>query len=552
MDAKANTHVCPSPFGHSEFDKKACSASFRPTCSSSPAEYPARWCELNEHGHAPGPVCGQLVSDQRYHGVTRSHATISSTRWGSVQIRDEGSTNGTFVNGKRIHAHRLVELADGDRVQLGTSVVLKLVRLDPSDEQFQREMFERTVRDTLTGLYNRAYLLNQIGVLAERSAVQEIGLAVLMLDIDHFKQINDRYGHLAGDGVLRQVAAVIRESTRAEDLVARFGGEEFVVVLPVSVPDLASRTRRAHSGESRRAAIFAEGNEIRVTASIGLALRRPGPSRNAMALIMTADEALYRAKADGRNRVVFGAPRCAMAPQTDRVSRVRRHLFTDPRPPAVAGQRSGCVLEKPLRSGYDQPDSVHRAAERWNDRSNERRGRPCRNLSRKRLITCCHRLHWACVAGAFRSRASASSRGFSSSLGINVVQIACGDPHHASWDEGDGMPAAALAVGNRHDRRHAGLSRRRLHDAADDQGDGRLRQPCPARPSGSSGSNGPSIARWRWALTDLTLHAGFLPAPATPIGPRFSTPWPKRATRRGQGRSRSLSRPDRRPPTCSA
>ena len=157
------------------------------------------------------------------------------------------------MNGKRIRPIGWSSWLTAIAFSLGTSVVLKLVRLDPNDEQFQREMFERTVRDTLTGLYNRAYLLNQIGVLAERSAAQGVGLAVLMLDIDHFKQINDRYGHLAGDGVLRQVAAVIRESTRAEDLVARFGGEEFVVVLPVSVPDLATERAERIRVEPRRA-----------------------------------------------------------------------------------------------------------------------------------------------------------------------------------------------------------------------------------------------------------------------------------------------------------
>ncbi len=213
-------------------------------------------------------------------------------------------------------AFRPIIVDDGDRIQVGTSVVLKLVRLDPTDEQFQREMFERTVRDTLTGLYNRAYLLNQIGVLAERSAAQGIGLAVLMLDIDHFKAINDRYGHLAGDGVLREVAAVIRESTRAEDLVARFGGEEFVVALPISVPRPGDRI--APSGFARTlpsAESVTEGIEIQVTASIGLAFAPPAGSRNEMALIMTADEALYQAKAEGRNRVVFGHHAMQISPR---------------------------------------------------------------------------------------------------------------------------------------------------------------------------------------------------------------------------------------------
>ena len=91
------------------------------------------------------------------------------------------------------------------------------------------------------GLYHRAYFLSQIGSLAERYAASGIGMAILMLDVDHFKQINDRYGHVAGDDVLREVAAVIRESTRAEDLVARYGGEEFVIALPVSLASLAVR-----------------------------------------------------------------------------------------------------------------------------------------------------------------------------------------------------------------------------------------------------------------------------------------------------------------------
>ena len=304
MDAKANTHICVSPIAQLDTQKKvtALHSAYMLVVSGG---IPGTMVQLSEQGTSLGRS-GESSFQISDITVSRDHAVVMIDEMGTVQIRDEGSTNGTFLNGKRIHAHRLVDLADGDRVQLGTSIVFKLVRLDPNDEQFQRDMYERTVRDTLTGLYNRAYLLNQIGVLAERSASQGIGLAVLMLDIDHFKQINDRYGHLAGDDVLRQVAAVIRESTRSEDLVARFGGEEFVVVLPVSVPDLAAdRAERIRSNLAERT-VMAEGTGIRVTASIGLAFAPAGRSRNEMALIMTADEALYRAKADGRNRVVFG------------------------------------------------------------------------------------------------------------------------------------------------------------------------------------------------------------------------------------------------------
>ena len=313
MDAKANTHICVSPVTQLDTQKKvtALHSAYMLVVSGG---IPGTMVRLSEQGTSLGRS-GESAFQISDITVSRDHAVVMTDEMGTVQIRDEGSTNGTFLNGKRIHAHRLVDLADGDRVQLGTKIVFKLVRLDPNDEQFQREMYERTVRDPLTGLYNRAYLLNQIGVLAERSASQGIGLAVLMLDIDHFKQINDRYGHLAGDDVLRQVAAVIRESTRSEDLVARFGGEEFVVVLPVSVPDLAAdRAERIRSNLAERT-VVAEGTEIRVTASIGLAFAAPGRSRNEMALIMTADEALYRAKADGRNRVVFGHRAMQLAPR---------------------------------------------------------------------------------------------------------------------------------------------------------------------------------------------------------------------------------------------
>jgi two-component system, cell cycle response regulator len=304
MDAKANTQLCMSPIAPTDSTKQAAAPQSAYLIVVA-GGIPGTMVRLSEQGTSLGrsPECSFQISDI---SVSREHASISLDELGSIRISDLGSTNGTLVNGKPIHAHRPVELADGDRIQVGTTVVLKLVRLDATDERFQREMFERTVRDTLTGLYNRSYLLNQVGVLAERSAVNGIGLAVLMLDIDHFKQINDRFGHVAGDLVLREVAAVIRESTRAEDLTARFGGEEFVVVLPFSVPDLATeRAERIRANLAERS-IFTEGHEIRVTASIGVAYAPPGRSRSEMALIVAADEALYRAKAEGRNRVIFG------------------------------------------------------------------------------------------------------------------------------------------------------------------------------------------------------------------------------------------------------
>ncbi len=240
-------------------------------------------------------------------GISRRHATIAVDTEGRPWLTDLGSTNGTFLNEIRLPVLGSHLLNDGDRVRLGASVVVKFVRLDPCDERFQRELFERTVRDPLTGIYNRSYFFDQIEPLTDLGRSRGLGLAILMADIDHFKRVNDTLGHDAGDAVLREVAAVLRESTRSEDLVARYGGEEFVIALPVAAPDQA--TERAERIRTNLAArrIMAPGSlqPLRVTASLGLAFAYPGRLRSVPALITAADQCLYQAKNAGRNRVVF-------------------------------------------------------------------------------------------------------------------------------------------------------------------------------------------------------------------------------------------------------
>jgi diguanylate cyclase (GGDEF)-like protein len=237
--------------------------------------------------------------------ISRYHAFLGADEEGQVRLTDLGSTNGTFVNSRRLPDNTPVRVQDGDRLQFGSTVIVKFIRPDPCEEQFQREMFERTVRDPLTSLYNRAFFLAQFGPLADRGALRGLGTAVLMLDIDHFKRINDAYGHDVGDHVLREVAGVLRQATRADDLVARYGGEEFVVALPVAAPDQA--TERAERVRSTLAAkrILVGDIPLRVTASLGLAFTPPGRPRSVAALLATADRGLYQAKNAGRDRTVF-------------------------------------------------------------------------------------------------------------------------------------------------------------------------------------------------------------------------------------------------------
>jgi two-component system, cell cycle response regulator len=167
---------------------------------------------------------------------------------------------------------------------------------------------EMAVTDGLTGLHNRRYMESHLVTLAEQASLRGKPLALMMLDIDFFKSINDSYGHDAGDDVLREFAVRIRKSIRGIDLACRYGGEEFVIVMPETDLHVASivaeRLRRSIAGEPF--AVHKGARQIDVTISIGLSIleRKGEPVAD---VLKRADIALYRAKHDGRNRVVAEA-----------------------------------------------------------------------------------------------------------------------------------------------------------------------------------------------------------------------------------------------------
>ena len=164
---------------------------------------------------------------------------------------------------------------------------------------------EMAITDALTGLFNRRYMETHLSTLVEQAAARGKPLAALILDIDYFKSINDSHGHDAGDDVLREFALRIRKSIRNIDLACRYGGEEFVIVMPETdmavATMVAERLRRRIASEPF--AIQQGASNLDVTISIGIAAL-DGPSDNAAGMIKRADTALYRAKRDGRNRVV--------------------------------------------------------------------------------------------------------------------------------------------------------------------------------------------------------------------------------------------------------
>ena len=159
--------------------------------------------------------------------------------------------------------------------------------------------------DSLTGLHNRRYLFTHLDGLMQRMADSNKPLALLMVDIDHFKQVNDTYGHAAGDEVLCEVANRIARDVRGFDLVARYGGEEFVVVMPDTSMDIAVAVadRLCKIVASDPVSLSESEKPIPVTVSIGVA-RTDGPENSPSALLKSADDALYQAKNEGRNRVV--------------------------------------------------------------------------------------------------------------------------------------------------------------------------------------------------------------------------------------------------------
>ncbi len=194
-----------------------------------------------------------------------------------------------------------------DRIQLENRNRLLTRQLQTYAEELERlnrELKQSADQDGLTGLFNHRYFLHALDVEVARATRHGRRLALILLDVDHFKNYNDTQGHPAGDRVLRQLADVLRESQREENVCARYGGEEFVVLLPET--DREGAVVLAERIRSTVESLPAVGGETqplqRISVSLGVACF-PEDGRDAATLVHHADEALYQAKADGRNRV---------------------------------------------------------------------------------------------------------------------------------------------------------------------------------------------------------------------------------------------------------
>jgi two-component system cell cycle response regulator len=230
--------------------------------------------------------------------VSRQHARMARREDGEWWITDLASRNGTRINGESLQG--TAALANGDLITIG-GVIFKYIAGGNVEALFHEEIYRMTIFDGLTKVANKRYLLEFLDREIARAVRYGSRLSLAILDIDLFKDINDKHGHPAGDMVLERIASSMNAIVRREQLLARYGGEEFAVVMPeLDRPELAAFCEKLRATVEKEQIEF-RGEQIPVTISIGAAVFTPSMPRDE--LIRAADDELYAAKRAGRNRV---------------------------------------------------------------------------------------------------------------------------------------------------------------------------------------------------------------------------------------------------------
>jgi len=249
-----------------------------------------------------------LAADVRVNDtkVSRKHATITiSEEDGNTEyiLTDLHSRNGTYLNGRKIKKETL---RNGDKIALGEHI-LRFDLLDEIDREYQRQIHRLISHDDLTGLLSSRSFFSELRRESSRARAENRPFCVLMMDLDHFKEVNDTYGHLTGSRTLEELADCIIKNLRSGDAAARFGGEEFAAfLLDAELPQAVVAAERIRTEVERFAFSVVKkgspGKKHRITISIGIS-SFPEDSNDPIELVEMADSALYRAKHEGRNRV---------------------------------------------------------------------------------------------------------------------------------------------------------------------------------------------------------------------------------------------------------
>ncbi len=235
--------------------------------------------------------------------ISKVHCVISILKSGRgierIDVRDQGTTNGTCINGEP--AIRATLMA-GDKIQIGDTVLL-LSYNDEIEKEYHAKLFDFAARDALTGLYNKRYVLNELENHCRIARRNVRVFSIIMVDIDDFKQINDRYGHLCGDEYLKQIAGLFRRSLREQDIAGRVGGEEFLIILPETAIEgafqLAVRIRKNVEAFVMHHRDFT----VRTTISAGVC-QFENAIHDVQEFLDLADRALYEAKKAEKNKVM--------------------------------------------------------------------------------------------------------------------------------------------------------------------------------------------------------------------------------------------------------
>lgn len=272
----------------------------------------ARGCLLQIYPVPANPGLSRLIAPRSVLGrdpasqvpiddtsVSRMHASIEWTD-GACHVTDLNSTNGTWVNETRVRSQ--VQLQGGEMLRLGNTILKFMLALD-EEAQYHAVVHDLITRDSLTGIFNRAYLLRLLQREVQTSIQQGSSLSIILVDIDRFKRVNDRHGHLVGDEVLRTFCERLRRVLDKQQALCRFGGEEFVVVCPGTPMDMGVRFAEMMRQEVAAEPFVTQSGSLQLTCSMGVTHTDGSTQTSVDELLTAADRLLYQAKEQGRNYV---------------------------------------------------------------------------------------------------------------------------------------------------------------------------------------------------------------------------------------------------------
>ena len=269
-------------------------------CLMGPQSYMARqWpLTMNQYDLGRAVESSIFIDDP---SVSRQHAKIIKSG-SDILITDLGSSNKTAINNNPLTPGQPHRLKDNDQIKMG-NLIFKFLEQGNIEAAGIQQLAEKAEKDALTGIYTKGALLGKAPEFIKRSDFLTEPLSLIAFDLDHFKKVNDTYGHAAGDYVLKELCKVVLKLIRQQDYFARYGGEEFVIAIVGSQPknsdEVAERIRATVAAHS----FVYDDKKIPVTISLGLAHRRA--NENWESLYKRADEASYASKQGGRNKVTI-------------------------------------------------------------------------------------------------------------------------------------------------------------------------------------------------------------------------------------------------------